>query len=85
MRKDQSNFEVRVEQSNGKRSAGVERADFTSFAKAPDGKPQQSLYETKWAAYQEWAAVERPDRQFAPCLTEEARQQLEAHRGRAND
>lgn len=65
-----------IGQSKGSAATHTERATFVSFAAAPLGQSQQSPFETKWAAYQEWAVVERPDRQFAPILTNEALQVL---------
>ena len=77
MAKEKIKRQASGSQSNGNGQVGRERAKvFRSFGKAPEGKVQQCLYETKWAAYQPWAVVERPDHQFAPLLTEAARQVL---------
>lgn len=59
-------------QADRKARVTGERPDFVSFAVAPEGKVQQSPFERKWAAYQPWAAAERPDHCFGPCLTPEA-------------
>lgn len=74
-----------VGESNVKTSQRCERADFTSFGVAPEGKAQQSHFETKWAAYQPWAVCERPDRQFAPVLTDAARAALAEERSHADN
>lgn len=85
MAKENIKRQVSNGQANGNRAMGTERAKtFRSFGKAPEGKVQQCLYETKWAAYQSWAVVERPDRQFAPMLTDEARRVL-AEAGHADN
>jgi hypothetical protein len=62
--------------TNRKSGTKSERpAEFMSFAQ---GRP--SYIERNWAKHQAWAVIERPDRQFAPCLTDEARRVLEVNR-----
>lgn len=60
-----------VGQKNGK-------AAFTSLpnGQCAAGPVPQSMYETKWAAHQLWAAGERPDCNYGPVLTEQARARL---------
>jgi hypothetical protein len=83
MSNDQT-FSNRTNSPDRKTRPTKERADFVSFAVAPQGKVQQSMYESKWAAYQPWAVEERPDRNYGPALTPEARRLLESERNHAN-
>lgn len=68
-----------VRESNGNGQVSGERADFTSFG---EGRP--SYIERGWARGQAWAAVERPDRNPAPLLTDAARAVLAEEREHAN-
>lgn len=85
MQRKQIDRQQTVDQTKDTAQRGSERADFVSFSRAPQGKVQQSLYETKWAAYQPWAAAERPDRNFGTCLTPEAREALAQERDHADN
>lgn len=73
-----------ITRPNRKTRGKGERADFVSFGAAPAGQVQQSIYESKWAAHQPWAATQRPDRIYGPALTPEARRLPESERNHAN-
>lgn len=78
MRKGQTKRQASGDESNGKGRVGHERASFQSLpnGECAAGKLEQSPYESHWAAHQDWAAVERPDHQPAPLLSEDARRIL---------
>lgn len=80
MLKKASVRQASVGKAKGNAATRSERADFTSFGIAPEGKVQQSIYETKWAAYQPWAVCERGDHNYGPVLTDKARQALAEER-----
>jgi hypothetical protein len=70
----QDDHQTAVGYSHDEGQVSGERAKpFVSFATAPTGKVAQSYIERNWAKAQAWAASERPDRQFGPVLTDEAR------------
>jgi hypothetical protein len=85
MSKKASERQENVDKTNGKGAKANERAGFKSFAVAPEGKVQQSMYETKWAAYQVWAVCERGDHNYGPVLTDKARQALAEERNHADN
>ncbi len=84
MSKKASERQVNVVKANSNGAKANERACFVSFAVAPEGKVQESMYETKWAAYQEWAVCERNDHNYGPVLTDKARRALAEERNHAD-